>query len=289
MAARILDGRALGRRLNKRLKDLVPSLPRPPGLAVVLVGSDPASQVYVRRKGVVAGRLGFHHEQVDLPATATQDEVLAVVRRLEADPRVDGLLVQLPLPGHIDADAVVSSIDPAMDVDGLTPTNAGLSALGRSALLSCTPLGVMRLLAEGEVELKGAEAVVLGRSNMVGRPMARFLEQAHATVTVCHSRTRDVEAAVRRADVLVAAVGRPHFVPGEWIKPGAVVIDVGIHRAEDGGLIGDVDFEAASQRASAITPVPGGVGPLTIAMLMENTFRASALAQGLDADALLAC
>lgn len=270
----VLDGRVLARKCNQALKAKVSALPRPPGLAVVLVGADPASEVYVRRKGKVAARLGLHHDQVSLPATATLDEVLAVVDRLNADEAVDGILVQLPLPAGLDDSAVMDRILPEKDVDGFSVANTGLLAQGRPALVPCTPLGIMRLLADAEVSLSGLRACVIGRSNIVGRPMVRLLEQANCTVTCCHSRTVGVDRIVAESDVVVVAVGRPHFVKGSWIKRGAIVVDVGINRLEDGSLTGDVEYEAAAARCSLITPVPGGVGPMTISMLMENTFRA---------------
>ena len=270
----ILDGKALGFRLNKALKQVVDGLERKPGLAVVLVGQDPASQVYVRRKGLVAGRIGFEHWQIDLPADVDQEVLLAELDRLNADDAVDGILVQLPLPRHLDTDAVIGRIAPEKDVDGLTVGNVGRLAQGRPNLVACTPKGVMRLLEESGVELSGKDAVVIGRSQIVGRPLAMLLEQANCTVTVCHSRTRDLESVVRRSQVVVAAVGVPELVQGDWIAPGAVVIDVGVNRLEDGSLVGDVAFEAASGKAAAITPVPGGVGPMTIAMLMDNTYQA---------------
>ena len=276
MSARILDGRALSKRLNKALKfDVVPELNRAPGLAVVLVGGDPASQVYVRRKGVVAERLGLHHRQINLPADTDQATVIAQVDALNDDPLVDGILVQLPLPKHLDATSVMDRIAPEKDVDGFTVSSTGRLAQGRPTFVPCTPLGVMRLLELSEIDLSGKTACVIGRSNIVGRPMAMLLEQANCTVTVCHSRTRDLEATVRDSDVVVAAIGRPKMIPGDWIKPGAVVIDVGINRLDDGSLCGDVDTEAAMERAGAITPVPGGVGPMTIAMLMHNTVEAA--------------
>ncbi|TNE92901.1 MAG: bifunctional methylenetetrahydrofolate dehydrogenase/methenyltetrahydrofolate cyclohydrolase FolD [Deltaproteobacteria bacterium] len=278
----ILDGRVLSKKLNKALKVRVASWPRPPGLAVILVGRDPASEVYVHRKGVVAGRIGFLHRQIDLPSDVSEQELLDVVHGLNQDDAIDGILVQLPLPKHLDSLAVMAAIDPAKDVDGFTAASAGCLAQGRPHLVPCTPKGVMVLLEEAGVALSGKHAVVIGRSNIVGRPMAQLLEQANCTVTVCHSRTQDVEEHVRRADIVVAAVGRPEFVRGDWVKPGAVVIDVGINRLEDGRLVGDVHTAEASEVASAITPVPGGVGPMTIAMLMANTALASAHRQGLD-------
>lgn len=283
MSARILDGRALSRRLNKAIKrERVPTLERAPGLAVVLVGEDPASQVYVRRKGIVADRLDFVHRQIDLPADTSQETVIGIVESLNADETIDGILVQLPLPDHIDEMAVLDRIRVDKDVDGICVQSIGRLSQGRANLVACTPLGVMKLLAESGVELSGRDAVVIGRSNIVGRPMAMLLEQANCTVTVCHSRTRDLESVVRRSDIVVAAIGRPRMIRGEWIKEGAVVIDVGVNRLDDGTLCGDVEYDVAVERAAAITPVPGGCGPMTIAMLMENTFRASAARQGLD-------
>jgi len=270
-----LDGRALSKRLNKALKYRALDLERPPGLAVVLVGSDPASEVYVRRKGVVAGRIGFVHRQVNLDAEVSQHEVHRVIDELNADAAIDGILIQLPLPAHLDQHAAVERIQVDKDVDGLTTQSIGRLAQGRAGLVACTPKGVMQLLGASGVELTGANAVVMGRSNIVGRPMAMLLEQANATVTVCHSRTRDLPAILSTADVVVAAVGRAEMVQGRWLKPGAVVVDVGINRLEDGSLVGDVDFASCLPVASAVTPVPGGVGPMTIAMLMQNTYEAA--------------
>ena len=281
MTARVLDGKELAKQLNQALKPRVEGLKRPPGLAVVLVGEDPASQVYVRRKGEVAERLGFHHRQITLPADTTQAALVRMVEALNADAAIDGILVQLPLPKHLDAEAIVNGIDPDKDVDGFTDANAGRLSRGRPNFVACTPKGVMRLLAHADVELAGKNAVVVGRSNIVGRPMAQLLEHANATVTICHSRTRDLAAVVRTAEVLVVAIGRAEMVKGDWVREGAVVIDVGMNRLPDGRLVGDVDYAAAAERASAITPVPGGVGPLTIAMLMENTFEAAKRRQGL--------
>ncbi|MFK7930166.1 MAG: bifunctional methylenetetrahydrofolate dehydrogenase/methenyltetrahydrofolate cyclohydrolase FolD [Myxococcota bacterium] len=281
--ARRLDGRALSKRLNKDLKRRAAALSRRPGLAVILVGADPASQVYVGRKGVVAGRIGFEHRQIDLPAETAQHELEARVDALAQDPDIDGILVQMPLPKGLDATSVMDRIPASKDVDGFTPPNTGLLSQRRAHLVACTPLGVMRLLEDAEVELSGKLAVVIGRSNIVGRPMAMLLEQAHCTVTVCHSRTPNTEEHVRRADVVVAAVGWPELVRGDWIKPGAAVVDVGMNRLEDGRLVGDVAFDEANDVAGCLTPVPGGVGPMTIAMLMENTYRASCAAQGVRA------
>lgn len=282
MSAQRLDGRAIARSVNRGIKQRVPSLARPPGLAVVLVGSDPASSVYVRRKGVVAERLGIAHRQIDLPADTSMDQILTVIAELNADDAVDGILVQLPLPGSLDGRVATEAIRPDKDVDGLTTANAGRLAQGRPGLVPCTPQGVMHLLQDADVALEGATACVIGRSNLFGRPMAALLEQANATVTLCHSRTRDLEAIVGRSDVVVAAIGRPGHVKGRWIRPGAAVIDVGINRLSDGTLAGDVETDAAAEHAAVITPVPGGVGPMTIAMLMANTLTASEWHQGVS-------
>ncbi len=278
MAARVIDGKAVAARVREEVAaevvGLTPSLGRPPGLATVLVGSDPASEVYIRNKRAAceqAGMRSIHHEP---GADISQQDLLDLVAELNSDDAVDGILVQLPLPEGLDSDAVITAIDPAKDVDGLTAASAGLLAQGRPGLVACTPSGAMELLADAGVEVEGAEAVIVGRSILVGRPLASLLVNASATVTVCHSRTRDLPAVCRRADILVAAVGSPKMVGGDWVKPGATVIDVGINRTDD-GLVGDVDFEAASQVAAAITPVPGGVGPMTIAMLLRNTVRAA--------------
>lgn len=269
--ATLLDGRELSRERGPALRARAAALPRPPGLAVILVGQDPASSVYVQSKTARAEKLGFHQQSLHLPADTTQAGLLAHVRALNDDPRIDGILVQLPLPAHIDATAVLDAIDPAKDVDGFHPVNVGLLSQGRPGFVPCTPAGCMALLDRSGLPLRGARAVVIGRSNIVGRPMAMLLEKADATVTLCHSRTRDLPALVRQADLVVAAIGRPCFVQGDWLRPGAVVVDVGINRLPDGRLVGDVDFDAALPVVSAITPVPGGAGPMTITMLMENT------------------
>ncbi len=275
MSAVRLDGRSLSRRLNQTsVKVRSAALSRPPGLAVILAGADPASEVYVRRKGVVAGRMGFVHRQIDLPADVTLEALLAEVRALNEDPSIDGILVQLPLPAHLDTKTVLDAVDPTKDVDGFHPENAGRLVQGRARFVPCTPLGVMKLLEDAGVPLSGKRAVVLGRSDIVGKPMAHLLLQANCTVTICHSRTHDLEAHIRSADVVVAAVGRPKMVQAGWIKPGAAVIDVGINRLEDGSLCGDVDPKAEAV-SGWFTPVPGGVGPMTIAMLMENTCRSA--------------
>ena len=249
---------------------------------MVLVGEDPASQVYVRSKERAAAAMGLAAQTIRLPAETAEAELLAVVRRLNDDAAVDGILVQLPLPQHISTEAVLDAIDPAKDVDGLTPTNAGLLAAGRRGLVPCTPLGVMKLLAVADVNLAGARALVLGRSVLVGRPMAALLTGASATVTLAHSRTRDLAAECRRAEVLVAAVGRPEMVRGDWVAREAVVIDVGINRTAAGTLVGDVAYGEVVGHAGAITPVPGGVGPMTIACLLENTVTAALRRRGFN-------
>ncbi|MEO8713868.1 MAG: bifunctional methylenetetrahydrofolate dehydrogenase/methenyltetrahydrofolate cyclohydrolase FolD [Acetobacteraceae bacterium] len=275
MTARVLDGRALALRLRAEIADRVATLSYQPGLAVVLVGENQASALYVRNKDRAASTAGIAARTVHLPADTSQAALQAEVARLNADPAVDAILVQLPLPPHIDANAIIARIDPAKDVDGFHPNNIGRLASGLAGLAPCTPRGVMRLLEAGGVVVRGARAVVLGRSGIVGRPMASLLLAADATVTVAHSRTRALAAECRRAEILVAAVGRAEMVRGSWIAPGAAVVDVGINRAADGRLVGDVAFAEAVEVAGAITPVPGGVGPMTIACLLENTVLAA--------------
>ncbi|MFN3943653.1 MAG: bifunctional methylenetetrahydrofolate dehydrogenase/methenyltetrahydrofolate cyclohydrolase FolD [Allosphingosinicella sp.] len=286
MGADIIDGKAFAERLRARVAEAVPAFAaaagRPPGLAVVLVGEDPASQVYVRSKGKATRAAGMESFEHRLPDTVSEAELIALVEALNRDPRVDGILVQLPLPAAIDDKAVIAAIDPAKDVDGFHVANAGRLAVGEEALVPCTPLGCLMLLKDRLGDLSGLEAVVIGRSNIVGKPMAQLLLGENATVTIAHSRTRDLPAVVRRADIVVAAVGRPEMVKGDWLRPGAVVIDVGINRV-DGKLVGDVDFAGACETASAITPVPGGVGPMTIAVLLRNTLVAGATRLGLPA------
>ena len=284
MSAEIIDGKAIAEAVRREVAagvaDWIAAGNEAPGLATVLVGDDPASAVYVGGKQKAThevGMVGFDHR---LPADTLQADVEALLADLNGDPRVSGILLQLPTPPQIDGGGLTALIDPGKDVDGLTPVSAGLLAKGRPGLRPCTPAGCMELLDRHGVELEGAEAVVVGRSDLVGKPLAQMLLARHATVTICHSRTRDLPDVCRRADVLVAAVGRPRMVRGDWIKPGATVIDVGINRTE-AGLVGDVDFEAAVERAARITPVPRGVGPMTIAMLLCNTLeaaRASAVA-----------
>ena len=275
MTARIIDGKAVAERLRAEIGRRAASLPFRPGLRVVRVGADPASGVYVRNKDRAAAAAGFDSATVQLPEETTEEVLLAQVAALNADPAVDGILVQLPLPPHIRTAAVIAAVDPAKDVDGFHPLNVGRLAAGRPGLVPCTPRGVMRLLAEAGVSLPGARAVVLGRSQIVGRPMAQLLLAADCTVTVAHSRTRDLAAECRRAEILIAAVGRAEMVRGDWVAEDATVIDVGINRRPDGRLVGDVAFDEARSRAGAITPVPGGVGPMTIACLLENTLEAA--------------
>ena len=280
MTARILDGKAIAAGLRARLADRVAALSYRPGLRVVRVGDDPASGVYVRNKDKAATAAGFDSATIHLPADITEATLLATIAALNADPAVDGILVQLPLPAHIRTEAAIAAVDPAKDVDGFHPLNAGRLAAGQPGLVPCTPRGVMHILAEAGVALRGARAVVLGRSQIVGRPMAQLLLSADCTVTIAHSRTRDLPAECRRADILVAAVGRAEMVRGDWIAPGAVVIDVGINRLPTGKLAGDVAFAEAATVAGAITPVPGGVGPMTIACLLENTLDAAIARRG---------
>jgi methylenetetrahydrofolate dehydrogenase (NADP+)/methenyltetrahydrofolate cyclohydrolase len=289
MTAKLIDGKAVAQAIRSKVADRVPEFERhsgrAPGLATVLVGEDPASAVYVRSKNrstAEAGMTSFAH---NLPETTTEEELLQLVIELNADPRVDGILVQLPLPSHVNATRIIETIDPAKDVDGFHPMNAGRLATGLPSLVPCTPFGCLYLLKQELGSLSGLEAVVIGRSNIVGKPMAQLLLSENATVTIVHSRTRDLRAIVRRADILIAAVGRPEMVRGDWIKPGAVVIDVGINRIltenGKGRLVGDVAFAEAAEVAGAITPVPGGVGPMTIAMLMRNTLVAAHRREGM--------
>jgi methylenetetrahydrofolate dehydrogenase (NADP+)/methenyltetrahydrofolate cyclohydrolase len=293
MSAAVIDGKAFAQRLRARVAEAVPEFTRttgrPPGLAVVLVGEDPASSVYVRSKGratLEAAMASFEHR---LPDTAGEDELIALVEQLNADEAVDGILVQLPLPAGIDDKAVIAAVDPAKDVDGFHIANAGRLAVGEEGLVPCTPLGCLMLLKDRLGDLTGLDAVIVGRSNIVGKPMAQLLLQENCTVTIAHSRTRDLPALVGRADIVVAAVGRAEMVRGAWLKPGATVIDVGINRiaGADGKerLVGDVDYQGALDVAGAITPVPGGVGPMTIAVLLRNTLVAAHARAGLPTPA----
>ena len=288
MSAKIIDGKAFAATVRADVAQQVARLKEQgvtPGLAVVLVGEDPASQVYVRNKGkqtVEVGMASFEHK---LDAGTSEAELLALIEKLNADPEVHGILVQLPLPGHLNSDLVINAIDPAKDVDGFHISNVGKLATGQKSMVPCTPLGSLMMLRDHLGSLSGLEAVVVGRSNIVGKPMAQLLLNESCTVTVAHSRTRDLPEVCRRADILVAAVGRPRMIEGDWIKPGATVIDVGINRIEEDGksrLVGDVDFDSAVTRAGAITPVPGGVGPMTIACLLVNTLTACCRITGLD-------
>jgi methylenetetrahydrofolate dehydrogenase (NADP+) / methenyltetrahydrofolate cyclohydrolase len=275
----VLDGKAVAGRVRAEVKtraaEFARTRGRPPGLAVVKVGSDPASAVYVRNKRLACEEAGIKSFAFDLPQSISRADLVAQINALNRDPLVDGILVQLPLPAGLDSNEVMDLVDPAKDVDGFHPYNTGLLAQKRPRLRPCTPYGVIRLAQEYGIELKGLRATVVGASNIVGRPMALELMLAGATVTVCHTRTRDVKAEVERAEVVVAAVGRPGMVRGEWIRPGAAVFDVGINRTDAGRLVGDVDYEAAAERAAWITPVPGGIGPMTIAMLLSNTLEAA--------------
>jgi methylenetetrahydrofolate dehydrogenase (NADP+)/methenyltetrahydrofolate cyclohydrolase len=285
VSARIIDGKARAASLRAQVagevEHFAAAAGRAPGLAVMLVGEDPASSVYVRSKGRATGEAGMRGFEHRLPADTSEADLLALVDRLNADPAVDGILVQLPLPAHIDSAKVITRIDPDKDVDGFHPVNAGRLATGLPGLVPCTPLGCLFLLRDVHDHLAGLEAVVVGRSNIVGKPMAFLLLGESCTVTVTHARTRDLFAHVRAADIVIAAAGRPGLITGEMIKPGATVIDVGINRVEGGGLTGDVDFASAAEMAGAITPVPGGVGPMTIACLLRNTLVAACRREGL--------
>jgi methylenetetrahydrofolate dehydrogenase (NADP+)/methenyltetrahydrofolate cyclohydrolase len=278
MGARVIDGKAVAARVRAQVADEAEALTRrsgrPPGLATILVGDDPASAVYVGGKQKASEEVGIRGFDHRLPAGAAQEEVAGLIERLNADDAVSGILCQLPVPDHMDGVYLTGLIDARKDVDGLTAQSAGLLALGREGLRPCTPTGVMLLLEEVDVNPEGLECVVIGRSNLFGKPMAQLLLGANATVTICHSRTRDLPGVCRRADVLIAAVGRPEMVRGDWVKPGATVIDVGMNRLES-GLFGDVAFDEVSEVAGAITPVPGGVGPMTVACLLRNTVQAA--------------
>jgi len=283
MPARLLDGKALAQRVTAQVRDAVAQRVSrglaAPGLAVVLVGDNAASQVYVRNKRRTTEAVGMRSFAFDPPADIPQADLLALIDRLNADPAVHGILVQLPLPKQVDPESVIERIDPLKDVDGFHPYNIGRLVVKSPTLRPCTPYGCMRLLAETGESLVGKHAVVIGQSNIVGRPMALELLMARCTVTICHSATRDLPAIVRQGDIVVAAVGKPRMVQGDWVREGAMVLDVGMNRLPDGTLTGDVDFDAARERAAWITPVPGGVGPMTIAMLLGNTLRAAELAE----------
>ncbi|MCQ2429595.1 MAG: bifunctional methylenetetrahydrofolate dehydrogenase/methenyltetrahydrofolate cyclohydrolase FolD [Clostridia bacterium] len=277
--AMIIDGKAISAQVRTEIaadtKAFSDRTGIVPGLAVVIVGNDPASQVYVRNKRRACGEVGFYSEGYELPEETTQDELEALVDKLNANPKIHGILVQLPLPKHLDAEKLLLRIDPKKDVDAFHPYNVGRIMIGNYAFLPCTPAGIMELLRRSGMTVEGKECVVVGRSNIVGKPMAMLLLQANGTVTVCHSRTKDLASVTRRADILVAAIGKADFFTADMVKPGAVVIDVGMNRRADGKLTGDVDFASVEPVTSAITPVPGGVGPMTITMLMKNTLRAA--------------
>ncbi len=288
MVAQVIDGKAFAAKVRAQVADKVAKLKEEnvitPGLAVVLVGEDPASQVYVRSKGKQTVEVGMNSYEHKLDADTSEEDLLALIDELNNDPAVHGILVQLPLPKHLNEDLVINSIDPAKDVDGFHISNVGLLGTGQKSMVPCTPLGCLMMLRDYHGSLSGMDAVVIGRSNIVGKPMAQLLLGDSCTVTIAHSRTKDLPEVVRRADIVVAAVGRPEMVPGDWIKEGATVIDVGINRIERDGknkLVGDVDYASAAERAGAITPVPGGVGPMTIACLLANTLTACCRANGL--------
>ncbi|MBI5587500.1 MAG: bifunctional methylenetetrahydrofolate dehydrogenase/methenyltetrahydrofolate cyclohydrolase FolD [Deltaproteobacteria bacterium] len=281
----IINGKEIAARVREELKEEIRSLKEKrgvvPGLSVILVGNNPASKVYVRNKGKASEEVGINSAQYDLPEHTTENELLKLVDKLNKANDVSGILVQLPLPVHIDEEKVLEAILPAKDVDGFHPYNVGRLMIGAPTLQPCTPYGVMRLLDSTGVDLSGKNAVVVGRSNIVGKPMAMMLLKRNATVTICHSRTKDLVEKIRSAEVLVAAIGRAKFVKGDWVREGAIVIDVGMNKDENGKLCGDVDFEKAAEKASFITPVPGGVGPMTIAMLLKNTVEAARKTAGL--------
>lgn len=290
MTAKVIDGKAFAADVRARVAEHVTRLKEEngitPGLAVVLVGEDPASQVYVRSKGKQTVEVGMNSYEHKLEADTSEEDLLALIDKLNNDPEVHGILVQLPLPGHLNSDLVINSIDPAKDVDGFHISNVGLLGTGQKSMVPCTPLGCLMMLRDHHGSLSGMNAVVIGRSNIVGKPMAQLLLGDSCTVTIAHSRTKDIEAVCARADIVVAAVGRPEMVTGDWIKPGATVIDVGINRIETGEgktrLVGDCHYDSCAEKAGAITPVPGGVGPMTIACLLANTLTAACRANGLS-------
>ncbi|MBE6631083.1 MAG: bifunctional methylenetetrahydrofolate dehydrogenase/methenyltetrahydrofolate cyclohydrolase FolD [Ruminococcaceae bacterium] len=278
----IIDGKAVSKAIRDKVSISAEKLPRKPGLAVILVGEDPASQVYVKNKEKACLEVGFYSEMYRLPESCTEEELLSLVKKLNADEKIDGILVQLPLPKHLNADTVINNIDPRKDVDAFHPINVGKIMIGKYDFLPCTPAGVMEMLSYYEIDPKGKNCVVIGRSNIVGKPMAMLLLHKDATVTVCHSKTRDLKKICKEADILVAAVGKAEFVTEDMVKEGAVVIDVGMNRNSEGKLVGDVDYKNVFEKCSYISPVPGGVGPMTISMLMKNTLKASALWQNCD-------
>ncbi len=276
--ATIIDGKQISTQIKDELKEKIANLPegsQVPSLAVILVGSDPASSVYVNNKKKACAYIGIGSKSFELPEDTTQEELLNLIDTLNADPSINGILVQLPLPKHINEDEVIKRIDPDKDVDGFHPISVGRLLLGEKGFVSCTPAGIIQLLKRSGIEIEGKECVVIGRSNIVGKPMAVLMLRENATVTICHSRTKDLKEVCKRADILIVAIGKPKMITAEYIKEGAVVIDVGIHRMENGKLCGDVDFDDVEAHCSAITPVPGGVGPMTIAMLMNNCVEAA--------------
>lgn len=273
MSYQLIDGKAISTQIKEECREKVAAYKEKGieiSLAVIQVGADPASSVYVRNKKKACEFCGMTSLSYELPEETTQEELLALIRKLNADDAVNGILVQLPLPKHINEDLVIQTIDPKKDVDGFHPQSVGALCIGQPGFVSCTPAGIIQLLKRSNIEIAGKECVVIGRSNIVGKPMALLLLRENGTVTVCHSRTKDLKEMTKRADILIVAIGKPKFITAEYVKEGAVVIDVGIHRKEDGKLCGDVDFDSVSEKTSAITPVPGGVGPMTIAMLMHN-------------------
>lgn len=270
----IIDGKKIAQELRTQIKKTVDNLAQKPGLAVILVGDDPASAVYVRNKGNACREVGFYSEKINKPANITQTQLLHEIKRLNNDDKIHGILVQLPLPKHLDTNLVIEAINPAKDVDGFHSENIGKLMQNKPYLRPCTPKGVMTLLAAINIDLTGKNCVVLGASNIVGRPMAMELLNANATVTICHKKTQNLSEKIKQADVLISAIGKPKIISGDWIKPNSVVIDVGINRLDDGTLLGDIDFEIAKNKAAWITPVPGGVGPMTVATLLENTLIA---------------
>jgi len=280
--AKILSGKVVSQRIKDELKEEVKELNAKgifPGLAVIIVGDDPASRVYVNSKKKACEEIGVYSEEYALPAETSEEELLGLVEKLNNEPKINGILVQLPLPKHIDEETIINAISPIKDVDAFHPSNVGKIMIGNYDFLPCTPAGVMELIKESGIDVSGKECVIVGRSNIVGKPQAMLLLHANGTVTICHSRTQDLKSKTKNADILVAAVGIPNFITGDMIKEGAVVIDVGINRIADKKLVGDVEFESAEKVASAITPVPGGVGPMTIAMLMKNTVKAALIQQ----------
>jgi methylenetetrahydrofolate dehydrogenase (NADP+) / methenyltetrahydrofolate cyclohydrolase len=282
----IIDGKQIAAEIKEQIKGEVRKLSeagRPPGLAAVLVGENPASVIYVRNKRKACEAVGIYSEEHKLPGTAAQEELIRLIGRLNQDSKIHGILIQLPLPKHIDTDRVLYAVNPAKDVDGLHPNNIGRLTMGTPVFVPCTPGGVMAMLDYHKIKIEGSRAVVIGRSNLVGRPVSLLLMHRNATITVCHSRTREIDAICREGDIVVAAIGKPRFVTAEMIKPGAAVIDVGINRMEDGSLAGDVDFPEVSKKAGWITPVPGGVGPMTIAMLLKNTVESAKRTEGRSA------